>query len=47
LSLLTNDEPGFVIASEARQSMQSEAMDRHGLRPRDDPGLLLVSMTSN
>jgi phosphoribosylformylglycinamidine synthase len=36
-----------VIASEARQSMQSEVMDRHGLRPRDDetnvksPALLL------
>ena len=26
----------FVIASEARQSMASGLMDRHGLRPRDD-----------
>ncbi len=28
----------LVIASEARQSMQPEGMDRHGLRPRDDEG---------
>ena len=34
--LPTGHEPGFVNASEARQSMQCEVMDRHGLRPRDD-----------
>jgi len=29
-----------VIASEARQSMQPGVMDRHGLRPRDDGGVV-------
>ena len=31
-----NDGPEAVIASVARQSMKSEYMDCHGLRPRND-----------
>ena len=29
-------EPDSVIANAVKQSMTSEGMDRHGLRPRDD-----------
>ena len=35
--------PCFVIASEARQSMTSEGMDRHGLRPRDDANNTVIA----